>query len=94
MPQQIPKFMESLLSKYQCVFRRGYSTQYCLLAKLEKWKSSVDKGSSFSALLIDLTKAFDCLSHKLLIAKLHTYSFSLNALKLVQASGSYLISKL
>ena len=57
---------------------------------LEKWKSSVDKGSSFGALLTDLSKAFDCLSHKLLIAKLHAYGFSLNALRLVH---SYLTNR-
>ena len=88
--QQISKFMEPLLSKYQCGFRKGYNTQYCLLAMLEKWKSSVDKGSSFGALLTDLSKAFDCLSHKILIAKLHAYGFSLNALRLVH---SYLTNR-
>ena len=90
MYQQISKFVEPLLSKYQCGFRKGYNTQYCLLAMLEKWKSSVDKGSSFGALLTDLSKAFDCLSHKILIAKLHAYGFSLNALRLVH---SYLTNR-
>ena len=90
MYQQISKFVEPLLSKYQCGFRKGYNTQYCLLAMLEKWKSSVDKGSSFGALLTDLSKAFDCLSHELLIAKLHAHGFSLNALRLVH---SYLTNR-
>ena len=82
--------MEPLLSKYQCGFRKGYNTQYCLLAMLEKWKSSVDKGSSFGTFLTDLSKAFDCLSHELLIAKLHAYGFSLNAPRLVH---SYLTNR-
>ena len=64
MLQQISKFME--LSKCQCGFRKGYSTQYCLLAMVEKWKFSVDKGRSFGASLTNLPKAFDCLLHKLL----------------------------
>ena len=38
---------------------------------LEKWKSEADKGKSFGALLTDLSKAFDCFSHKVLFAKLH-----------------------
>ena len=33
--QQISKFMEPLLSQYQCGFKKGYHTQYCLLAMLE-----------------------------------------------------------
>ena len=40
--------------------------------------------------MTDLSKAFDCLSHELLIAKLHAYGFSLNALRLVY---SYLTNK-
>ena len=63
--------MLEFLSKYQRGLRKGYSTQHCLLAMLEKWKSEVDKGKSFGALLTDLSKAFDCFSHKVLFAKLH-----------------------
>ena len=50
---------------------------------LEKWKRSVDNSKMFSALLTDLSKAFDCLDDELLIAKLNAYGFSLTALKLV-----------
>ena len=52
---------------------------------LEKWKSSVDKGKAFGILLTDLSKAFDCLSHELIIVKLNAYGFSLSALKLMQS---------
>ena len=52
---------------------------------LEKWKSSEDKGKVFGVLLTDLSKAFDCLSHELFIAKLNAYGFSLSALKLMQS---------
>ena len=37
----------------------------------------------FGALLTDVSKAFDCLDNKLLIAKLNAYGFSLPAIKLV-----------
>ena len=57
---------------------------------LEKWKSAVDKGKSFGALLTDLSKAFDCLPHELLLAKLHAYGFSIAALRLIH---SYLTNR-
>ena len=49
---------------------------------LEKCKSAVDEGKSLRTFLTDLSKAFDYLSHNLLLAKLHAYSFNLSALKL------------
>ena len=84
--------MDQVLSKHQCGFCKGYNTQYCLLAVVEKWKSEVDKGKSFGALLADLSKAFDCLSHELRLAKLHElpYGFSIAALRLIH---SYLTNR-
>ena len=77
--------MDNFLSKHQCGFRKGCNTQYYLLKMLEKWKSAVDKGKWFGALLTDLSKAFDCLSHDILLAKLHSYGFRFSALKLIQS---------
>ena len=62
----------------------------CLIALIENWKSAVDRGKSFGALLTDLSKAFDCLPHELLIAKLGAYGFSLSALMIIY---SYLFNR-
>ena len=43
---------------------------------LEKWKFCNDKGKSFEALLTDLSKTFDYLSHDLLIAEIHAKVFN------------------
>ena len=49
---------------------------------IEKFKESIDKGHQFGALLTDLSKAFDCTDHKLLIAKLYSYGISLSSINL------------
>ena len=71
--KQITIFIDPLLSKYQCGFKKGFSAQHCLLVMLEKSKNAVDKGKVFDALLTNLSKAFDCLTHELIIAKLNAY---------------------
>ena len=42
----------------------------------EKFKEAVDNGNEFGALLTDLSKAFDCIDHSLLLAKLYEYVVS------------------
>ena len=49
----------------------------------EKFKESVDKGSTFGAILTDLSKAFDCNDHRLSIDKLTTFRFAPLSLKLI-----------
>ena len=85
MNNQLSTYFEKILSKFQCGFRRGFSTQHCLLLMIEKWKHVVANGKVFGALLTDLSKTFDCICHDLLIAKLNAYGLSLSALKLVHS---------
>ena len=80
--KQMSRFFDDIFSRYQYSFRKGFSTQQCLLALLEKWKRSIDRGKVFGTLLTDLSKAFDRLNHDLLIAKLNAHGFSLPALRL------------
>ena len=76
-------FMDKYFSEFQCGFRKGYSTQQCLIALIEKWKSAVNSGKSFGALLTDLSKAFGCLPHELRLVKLNAYGLSLSALRFI-----------
>ena len=60
-----------------------------LLPMLEKWKNATDNGKVFGAVLTDPSKAFDCLPHELIIAKLNAYGFSLPALNLMHSYLSH-----
>ena len=75
MEEKISTYMEKFHSNYLCGFRKGYNTEQCLLSMIESWRKALDKRNIAGALLTDLSKAFDCLNHELLVAKLNAYGF-------------------
>ena len=79
--KQISDFFDTILSKYQCGFRKGHGAQHCLIALPEKWHESIDRGLEFAILLTDLSNAFDCLSLDLFVAKLFAYAFDDKAIR-------------
>jgi len=83
MQNQMLPFVQSFLSPLLCGFREGYSTQHALLRLIEACNKSIDSGGIAGAIFTDLLKAFDCLVHELLIAKLKAYGFNRSALLFV-----------
>ena len=75
MYNQIYPYFDKLFSKFQCGFWKNFNAQHCLLAMIEKWRKTLDKGGETGAVLTDLFKAFDCIDHNLLIAKFDAYGF-------------------
>ena len=83
MKEQITAYMESKLSDFLSAYRKCYSTQQVLIRLIEEWKSKLDKNYVVGAILMDLSKAFDCVPHDLIIAKLAAYGFDSNSLQYI-----------
>ena len=64
--------VHKIITPFQCGFRPNHSTENVLLRTVEDWRFDVDCGKAVAAILIDFTKAFDSISHSLLLKKLHT----------------------
>lgn len=69
--------------RVQCGLCQVFSTQNCPLVMIEKLKISMDNEKAFGVLVTDRSKAFNCFSHNLIIAKLNTNGFILSASKLI-----------
>ena len=82
---QMYKYFSHILSRWQCGFRQGFSTQHCLLVMAEKWRKCLGKGGLSGAILTDLSKAYDCILHDLLIAKLTAYGFDYQSLRIMES---------
>ena len=78
--------MKSKLSMYLCGFRKDYSTQHTLINMITKWQKCLDKkGGVVGTLLMDLSKAYSCIPHDLLTAKLQEYGLSDKSLHLINS---------
>ena len=83
--KQLYDYFDVIFSRNQCGFRKGFCVVNCLLPMIEKWRESLDQGGAYGALLTDLSKAFDCLPHELIIAKLYAYGVDIPSLKLINS---------
>ena len=82
---QMYTYFDKFFVKHQCGFRKGYNAQNCLLVMIQKMKEARDKNKICAAVLIDLSKAFDCLKDDLLIVKLHAFAFDYKCLRVMYA---------
>ena len=55
------KYVNLILSDQISAYRKGYSCQHVLLKLTDDWRKYLDKNEIVGAVLMDLSKAFDCL---------------------------------
>ena len=78
-------YFDKRFPNFQYGFRKGFNAQHCLITVIEKWRRSVDGGDQADALLTDRSKAFDCIDHELLMAKLYVYGFDKHSLYFINS---------
>ena len=80
----------SIISKQQFGFRRGYSTEMAITDLHNKLLKNIDEDYFSCCIFLDLSKAFDTVNHKLLLKKLHMYGIRGNMHDLL---ASYLTNR-
>ena len=60
------QFLWSLKCQYLLAYRNYYNTQNVLTRLIEEWKKKLDKNYVVGSILMDLSKAFDCVHLDLL----------------------------
>jgi hypothetical protein len=83
--KQIDVYMNTLFHMYLSGFRKGHSCQDLLVGLTEDIRQYLDRGQMLGVIAIDLSKAFDCMPHGLLLAKLSAYGFDLNSCELMKS---------
>ena len=73
---QIVCGMRKYFSPFLSAYRKNYNSQNSLISLTEEWRKDLNNNLIAGAVLTDLSKAFDCIPHYLLIAKLSAYNFS------------------
>ena len=81
---QLSAHFEKNFCNLLCGFRKRHSTQQALLQLLRSWQKSLDEGEIVGTILMDLSKAFNCLPHDLIIAKCAAYGVDFKSLGLLR----------
>ena len=81
-PDSRSSFTETI-SDFISVYRKSYTSNHVLFILIENWKKSLDNNYFARTVLMDLFKAFNCILHDLLFAKLHIYDLSEDAVTFV-----------
>lgn len=75
--KQVYEYVNSknILYKFQSGYRSGYSTQTALVKVTDDLRKAIDERKLTVLMLLDFSRAFDCVNHKLLLSILESCSF-------------------
>ena len=73
---QINEYFKAIFHNMLCAYRKSYGCDHILIKIVDQWKWALDNDEFVGTVLMDLSKAFDCIPHGLLICKLRAYGIS------------------
>jgi hypothetical protein len=82
---QLMAYYRTIFNDMLCAYRKKYGTQHVLIKLIDSWKQALDDDKFVGTVLMDLSKAFDCMPHGLLIAKMNAYGLSNDACKFMSS---------
>ena len=81
--EQLYECLNNYLNDVLCSFCKAHSTQNVLSRLMQSLKTGLDNLGLVGTTLMDLSKAYGCLPHDLLIARLDAYDLDKPSLNLV-----------
>ena len=90
--KQLCMYFDQIISCLIAVFRKRLNCQHLhvLIKLIDNCRQALDDRQNIGLMIMDLSKAFDCLPHPLLLSKLYSYGVSLDACRLIR---SYLTNR-
>ena len=73
---ELNEYLEKYLNTLLCGFRKPHSSQHPLFKLLQSWQEVLEKSGFVGTILMDLSEAYDCLPHDLLVEKFEAYGIN------------------
>ena len=72
---QLYDYMEKFLNQLLCGFRKAHST-HALFRLIQSWQKELDQSGFVGMKPMDLSKAYGCLPHDVMVTKLEAYGLA------------------
>ena len=86
---QMSSYFDSIFHDFMFAYRKFHGCSAALLTLTEEWKEKLDQNHVIGAASLDLSKAFDCIPHDLMLEKLRFYGLGERSWSLLQSYLSH-----
>ena len=86
---QLYDYTEKFLNQLLYGFSEAHTTQHAQFMLIQSWQKRLDESGFVRTILMDLSKAYDCLPHDLIATKIETFALTKQILQLISNYLSY-----